>query len=1239
MVDQQFGAVLRHLHRLTTKHGGGTLSDERLLGRFVSDRDEAAFATLVQRHGPLVLRVCRRVLGHFQDAEDAFQATFLVLARKADTLRNRRTLAGWLYGVAHRTALTSRRSAMRRRRLDSPSGPLPPESPPAAAALRELQVILDDEVQRLPEKYRTPFVLCCLEGRSREDAARELGWKEGTVSSRIASARERLQRRLSRRGIALSSVVCADALAERVGGVPATLARAATRAALGTSARNASGPISEKVQVLAASVLKGMAMTKAKTLLAVLLFAGLIVAGAQVISYPGHAVAEPLAGDSPIAAAPAEPIKPDTARSLRVVVLDPDGKPIRDANIHAGIWTHEKGFKANRDYQTDTAGAVQVELPKTFHILRLWASKSPFVSMFANWEQSELATIKEFPVEYTFRLESGIASGGRILDEQGKPIAGVRVQLRMENAPAPARSDGRAHYDGWLATGSDATTTDAGGRWRLENVPNHPQIQLQLLVSHPDYVSDERWGEIQTAAGITTAMLKKGTATLTLKRGVIVSGSVTDPVGKPVPDAVVVIGDDPSMATTPSKFQTHADGKFRLRALAPHATTLTVIAPGWAPQLRKVELKAGPPPQDFHMAPGKPLRLRIVDATGRPVPNAYVSIMEWKGSESLHNVRETRAPQRADSDGVWTWTSAPDDPVKLRVYSKGFAERELEIAGGASERTVSLKPEHRVSGRVTDAVTGKPIPVFTVIPVDVYRKDFLSAVRGHAVAGKDGRLTILADRIDLPLRLRVEALGYRTKNGPEFRVGDNGARLQNFELQPSCPISGSVLDAAGEAVLNAEVLLATPTDQASLESSSSNHKTVTDAAGRFVFPDPGEPFALLGRAQSGFAFAEFLDGRHDAGTLRLRPWASLRGQFRDGGRPVIGATVLLQPIRIDYLDHPRIDGMMQSVTDADGRFQFARVPAVPLSVRVYLGPWKDEGYRSGPSVPLDLQPGQQGELDLGSGGTTVTGKVVLTGKVPTSLDCTYSLNYLVRREPGIAPPPAIASLGFDARNGWREAWRKSIEGQCYLTTLRHWFVKLAADGTFRISGVPAGDYDLAVAVYAKPSGCLVDPLARRVVRVTVTEADIARGNLTLPEIATQVAPIPAVGDTPTLAFERADGTAGSLTNRHGQYTVVHFWASWCGPCKQQLPALRALHERYAARGLAALGLALDESPAAWQAALKRLDLPWQQGRLAADSAAGVSSVPAYWLLDPAGKIVGKAADVDELAVLLADRLK
>src|SRR5205085_12644478 len=165
----------------------------------------------------------------------------------------------------------------------------------------------------------------------------------------------------------------------------------------------------------------------------------------------------------------------------------------------------------------------------------------------------------------------------------------------------------------------------------------------------------------------------------------------------------------------------------------------------------------------------------------------------------------------------------------------------------------------------------------------------------------------------------------------------------------------------------------------------------------------------------------------------------------------------------------------------------------------------------------------------------------------------------------------------------------------------------------------------------KASGCLVDPLARRVVPVTVTAADAARGELAVPEVAAAVAPVPELGDAPALAFTRADGTAGTLADCRGKYTVVHFWASWCGPCKQQMPALRRLHEQFAARGLATLGLSLDEDAAAWQAATQRLDLPWSQGRLATAGEAGVSSVPAYWLLDPAGKLVAKVYDPDELA--------
>jgi protocatechuate 3,4-dioxygenase beta subunit/thiol-disulfide isomerase/thioredoxin len=990
-----------------------------------------------------------------------------------------------------------------------------------------------------------------------------------------------------------------------------------------------------------------MFVNKLRTGALVLLGLGLVAITGALLAW-GHGRKEGDEASPPAAGAPpAASVPPAAAQTMRVVVLDPQGKPLAGANVHSGIWTNEKGFKANHDYTTDAAGVAVVELPKTYYILRLWAAKKPFVAMFAGWEQNELASGRGVPAEYRMRLESAATAGGRVVDEQGKPITGAKVEVRLAGDATPVHGDGRVRYEGSLAYGSDAATTDAEGRWHIDNVPNSPRVKLSLLVSHPDYVPDEVWERGQKAAAVTTAMLLKGTATLTLKGGVIVRGRVTDPAGGPVKDAIVVRGDDPYFASTPSKFPTDADGQFRLPALAPGETTLTVIARGWAPQLRKVTLRAGLPPQDFHMVPGKPIRLRVVDAAGKPVPRAYVSLTGWQGSKSIqsaHNpnhprVPDTGIPHRAGMDGVWEWPWAPDDPVKLEVSLPGFAVTELEVAGGAPERTVTLKGEHRVTGRVTDALTGKPIPAFTVIPVDVFRTDFLHAERGNAVAGKDGRLEYLADRTDIPLRLRVEAPGYRTQDGPEFRVGEDAARTQDFRLRPSAPIAGVVLDAAGRPVAKAEVLLATPTEEARLQAEGENHKTFTDATGRFTFPDPGEPCLVVAQADAGFALAELPADRRDAGTLRLRPWAAIRGRFRDGGRPVPGATIFLNPVRLDTLDRPRINTvMMQTVTGPDGRFDFPRVPPIPVSVRVHLGPWKDDGYRSGPSVPLDLQPGQRAELDLGGAGATVTGKVTLTGKVPADLDCTYSLNHLVRREPGVALPPAVAGLGFDVQSGWRDAWVNTPEGQAYLSTLRYWFVKLAPDGSFRVSGVPPGEYDLAVAVYAKPSGCLVDPLARQVVRVTVTAADAARGELALPEVRAAVVPVPEVGDTPALTFRRADGSAGTLADCRGRYTVVHFWASWCGPCRKQLPALRRLEERFAARGLAALGLALDEDDAAWQAALKQLDVHGSQGRLTG-GAAGVSGVPAYWLLDPAGKIVSKVYDPEELAAPLADRLK
>ena len=197
MADPQANAVLGYVRRLVTAPPVSRLTDPQLLERFRRDNDQEAFAALVQRHGPLVRKVCWRVLRHDQDAEDAFQATFLVLARHVDSIRRQGALGSFLHGAAYRTALRARRDLGRRRRHEREAPRMARSQPNLEVAWREIQAVLDEETAALPEKYRAVFVLCCLEGQSKPEAARHLGLKEGTVSSRLAHARKLLQQRLT----------------------------------------------------------------------------------------------------------------------------------------------------------------------------------------------------------------------------------------------------------------------------------------------------------------------------------------------------------------------------------------------------------------------------------------------------------------------------------------------------------------------------------------------------------------------------------------------------------------------------------------------------------------------------------------------------------------------------------------------------------------------------------------------------------------------------------------------------------------------------------------------------------------------------------------------------------------------------------------------------------------------------------------------------------------------------------
>src|SRR6267378_6805945 len=183
MAHGQLSTVMRHLRRIAGGTAGRT--DRQLLEDFADRGAEAAFAELVERHGRLVLSVCRRILHHEHDAEDAFQATFLVLARKAGSIRWQESVSRWLHAVAYRVAHKARASLQRRRWHERRAGQLARAQETPDLTWRELRPVLDKELQRLPEKYQAPVLLCCLEGKSRDEAAQLLGWSEGTVKGRL----------------------------------------------------------------------------------------------------------------------------------------------------------------------------------------------------------------------------------------------------------------------------------------------------------------------------------------------------------------------------------------------------------------------------------------------------------------------------------------------------------------------------------------------------------------------------------------------------------------------------------------------------------------------------------------------------------------------------------------------------------------------------------------------------------------------------------------------------------------------------------------------------------------------------------------------------------------------------------------------------------------------------------------------------------------------------------------------
>jgi RNA polymerase sigma factor (sigma-70 family) len=1048
MAGGESGIVLRQIRTLLNEGRIGALADEQLLEQCATRRGEAAeaaFEALVLRHGPMVLGVCRRVLRDPHEVEDAFQATFLILARRAGSIRNREVLGGWLGKVAHRVAAPARTLWAPPRpnaRLDAISSS---DRPDELAEQDDLRIAILDEVQRLPSKYRLAVRLCYLEGRTHDEAARQLGWPVGTVRTRLAWARDRLRDRLTRRGLALptgligAALVSAKASAE----VPSALVKATVSSAAGRTVRVA-------VTTLTDVVLRARFMSKLKLAIVLCLAAGTLAgivlpfSRAQV-GKPGPV--RPTAGAR--ADGPQAEVQKDaaTAREVETVFFRVVDQKTRQplSGVILKIWIDGK---MTRQLTTDDSGRMVIRLPEgKFERLTITARGDGLVPKRVYLRGRET----EVPRSYLLAMERGTSIGGIVRDEQGRPIENVTVSL-SENSP---ENRIRESFD----FDEMSARTDAQGSWQLDLIPAALDLgRLHFRYSHPEFLSPINAVNIRPSE--MPERLRKRSSVITLSRGIPITGRILDRDGRPIAGASVRLGDHPWLPTT----KTETAGQFRIGNAPAGESFLTTQATGYAPEMRSVDVRPGFAPVEFRLGPGRTIRGRVIDSEGRPIVGAGVGAFQWRGHQTL-NWRSV-----TDKEGRFRWDDAPSDAFSVSAHREGYAPEFSTIKPSDQEPFLVLMTASalKIRGTVTDAQTGRPIGTFTVVPGIVPGQLWLlSSSKVH----HGGRYEFNLDALGIqPKRVRIEARGYLPVTSPSYPNGA-GEKVFDARLSKGDWLEGVIRGTDGTPLSGAEVIVVTMGEGIHISGGKTYQRgyhpsLLTGSGGRFSFSPPDGPCRIIALHDQGYAeagAAQLAKGPD----LTIEPWGRIEGTLRVGGKPLAHESVIAS------LDDQRADmaGVMiqnesRTQTDDQGRFVFERVPRG--EARIHWQPnrqgartMRDRYYQ--PTF-VDVLPGQMVHSALlVEGGRTLVGRVTAPESDGRPIELAGSKAHLSPKIPVVPYPPNLAE---GERREWLHRWRFTETARNYRQRWRGVGhpLKLQADGSFRVDEVQPGDYELNVTV-------------------------------------------------------------------------------------------------------------------------------------------------------------------------------
>ena len=751
------------VHSLESLFEGGSvtgLSDRQLLERFNTARDvagEAAFAALVARHGPMVLELCRQLMGDLHHAEDAFQAVFLVLARKAPTIRDPDLLANWLYGVALRTARYAKFQIDHRRVKEQADAMRHSGLGESAAIEVTVQPAIDRaqaealhcEINRLPGSFRLPVVLCYFEGLTLDEAARRLNCPAGTLRSRLARARDKLRRGLTRRGVTLSAGTLAAALAPQkaAASVSSNLCECTTRAAIQFVAGQSAAPL---VASLAREVLRSMFIHKLRLIAMTLLVLGAFATSA------GYLTRSLARNDEPRSAS----ATPDDAKSkpaagrMFVVgrVLDPQGQPVPGAmvmaaaraKLSAGSVGVERLFpSAIGQVNADGFGRFQLDAPRTSS-----SRHDEFVAIAlapgygAGWVKIDPDADRP-AADISLQPEQVIR--GHLFDVQGRPAEGVVVSVSMihrnlvHDPGQPVR--GRRSSEGprfWWARVNDLpawpkpATTNSNGLFTIHGVGRG--FKIGINVSDPRFASQTIGVETDNAPGaklVTTVLQPAKTFT----------GRVTyADTGKPVPHArleVLATGEGQT-GNKPTEFQTDGVGRFRANPSPGDRFTIRAAAPAGQLYLsasKSVDWPKGAIEQSLDLALPRGVTIRgkvVEEGSGHPVSGALVDFRSQIRPGDNSNDGFSEAVTGADGTfelavppgaGHLAVQAPTEDyvlreignreffngqPGGSRLYAHSFVACEAQPGGPGLEVRVTLRRGVTVTGRIVGP-DGEPV--------------------------------------------------------------------------------------------------------------------------------------------------------------------------------------------------------------------------------------------------------------------------------------------------------------------------------------------------------------------------------------------------------------------------------------------------------------------------------------------------------------------------------------------------